>query len=168
MTPDAVTQAKPKQLEIVREYRAPIEDLWELWTTREGIESWWGPEGFTVKVSELDLRIGGEMHYTMAATAPEQVEFMRKAELPLSTEVRLTYTGVRPNELLAYETLADFIPGVEPYAIATTVQFQRIPLGGRMTLLFDRMHDEPWTQRARLGRESELAKLARLLQRRKN
>jgi len=42
MTPDAVSQAKPKQLEIAREYPALIEELWELWTTREGIESWWG------------------------------------------------------------------------------------------------------------------------------
>jgi uncharacterized protein YndB with AHSA1/START domain len=166
MTPDAASQAEPRQLEIVREYPAPVEDLWGLWTTRDGIQAWWGPDGFTVKVAELDLRIGGEMHYTMTATAAQQVEFMKKAELPLSTEVRLKYTAVRPCELLGYETLADFIPGVEPYAVATTVQFQRIPLGSRMTLRFDRMHDEPWTERARLGHEGELAKLSRLLQQR--
>ena len=168
MSADATAEANPRRLELVREYAAPVEDLWGLWTTREGIESWWGPDGFTVEVEELDLHVGGEMRYTMAATAPEQVEFMRKAGLPLSTEVRLTYTAVRPYELLGYETFADFIPGVEPYAVGTTVQFQRIPLGGRMTLRFDRMHDEAWTQRARLGRESELAKLGRLLQKRKS
>jgi hypothetical protein len=28
------------------------------------------------------------------------------------------------------------------------------------------MHDEPWTERARLGHEGELAKLSRLLQQR--
>jgi uncharacterized protein YndB with AHSA1/START domain len=168
MTPDAVARTKPKQLEIVREYPAPVEDLWALWTTREGIESWWGPEGFTVKVAQLDLRIGGRMRYTMAATGPEQVEFMRKADLPLSTELLLTYTAVRPYELLGYEALADFIPGVDPYAVATTVRFERTPRGGRMTLRFDRMHDEPWTRRARMGRESELEKLSRLLQKRKS
>ena len=32
---------------IERTYEASIEDIWELWTTREGIESWWGPEGFS-------------------------------------------------------------------------------------------------------------------------
>jgi uncharacterized protein YndB with AHSA1/START domain len=168
MTPDALARTDPRQLEIVRDYPAPIEDLWELWTTREGVESWWGPDGFTVKVAELDLRTGGGMRYTMAATAPEQVEFMRKADLPLSTEVRLTYTAVRRYELLAYEALADFIPGIDPYAVATVVQFEQVPRGGRMTLRFDRMHDEPWTQRARMGRESELEKLSRLLQKRKS
>jgi uncharacterized protein YndB with AHSA1/START domain len=163
MRPRAVSRAEPAQLELVREYSAPVEELWALWTTREGIESWWGPDGFKVKVTALDLRNGGEMRYTMTASAPEQVEFMRQSELPLSTEVLVTYAEVRQCELLAYETLADFIPGVEPYAVASTVQFQRVLLGSRMTVRFDRMHDGPWTQRARLGRESELAKLARLL-----
>jgi uncharacterized protein YndB with AHSA1/START domain len=166
MTADGVARAQPAQLELVREYPAPVEDLWALWSTRDGIESWWGPEGFTVEVAELDLRVGGAMVYTMVATAPPQVEFMRKARLPLSTEVRLTYTAVRRCELLAYEALADFVPGVDPYPLATTVQFEPIPSGARMTVRFDRMHDEQWTQRARMGRESELEKLARLLQQR--
>ena len=42
-----------------RKYEAPVEDVWDLWTTAEGIESWWGPEGFSVRVSKLDLRPGG-------------------------------------------------------------------------------------------------------------
>jgi hypothetical protein len=32
--------------DLERTYRVPIEDLWELWTTKAGFESWWGPEGF--------------------------------------------------------------------------------------------------------------------------
>ena len=31
---------------------AAIEDLWDLWTTKEGFESWWGPQGFRVAVHE--------------------------------------------------------------------------------------------------------------------
>jgi len=31
-----------------------------------------GTEGFTVKVAELDLRIGGHMYYTMAAPPPNK------------------------------------------------------------------------------------------------
>ena len=38
-------------------------------TTKDGIESWWGPGGFTVKVRKLDLRSGGELHYAMIAIA---------------------------------------------------------------------------------------------------
>ena len=26
-------------------FKATLEEVWELWTTKDGIESWWGPEG---------------------------------------------------------------------------------------------------------------------------
>ena len=32
------------RITIERTYRASVEDVWDLWTTKEGIESWWGPE----------------------------------------------------------------------------------------------------------------------------
>ena len=35
-----------------RTYEATAQELWELWTTKEGFESWWGPEGFRVEVDE--------------------------------------------------------------------------------------------------------------------
>ena len=38
---------------------ANVEALWRLWTTKTGIESWWGPEGAAVKVQKLDLRPEG-------------------------------------------------------------------------------------------------------------
>ncbi len=66
------TASAKRRITIERTYKAPIEDVWELWTTKDGIESWWGPEGFTVKVHKLDLRPGGELRYAMIATAPER------------------------------------------------------------------------------------------------
>jgi uncharacterized protein YndB with AHSA1/START domain len=39
----------------------------------EGIESWWAPDGFAVELEKLELEPGGELVYTMTATAPEQV-----------------------------------------------------------------------------------------------
>jgi uncharacterized protein YndB with AHSA1/START domain len=55
---------------IERTYKASIDDVWNLWTTKQGIESWWGPDGFSTKVMKLDLRAGGELRYAMTATAP--------------------------------------------------------------------------------------------------
>src|SRR5581483_11632459 len=61
MTPDTDAQA-PVRFE--RRYEnAEVQDLWELWTTKEGFESWWGPQGFRVQVHKLDLREGGELLY---------------------------------------------------------------------------------------------------------
>jgi uncharacterized protein YndB with AHSA1/START domain len=67
--------ASPVVLE--RIYRARLDELWDLWTTKEGFESWWGPEGFRVEVHTIDARNGGRLHYDMIADAPEQVAAMK-------------------------------------------------------------------------------------------
>ena len=151
-------------MSLERTFNAPIEDVWELWTTAEGIESWWGPDGFAVKVRKLDLHPGGELLYAMTATAPDQVEFIKKAGMPLTHESRIIFTEITPPHRLAYTQIADFIPGVEPYDVATTVELEETPQGVRMVLTFDAMHDEHWTNLAVMGRENELAKLAKLLE----
>ncbi|MDE2136829.1 MAG: SRPBCC domain-containing protein [Gammaproteobacteria bacterium] len=151
------------QFSIERTYAAPIDRVWALWTTRHGIESWWGPEGFEVKVTSLDLRPGGELRYEMTAVAPEQVAFMKQAGMALTTRARVTYTEVTPGKRLAYKTVADFMPGVEPYDVATGVEFQATAGGVRLVITVDAMHDEVWTARARAGNESQLRKLDALL-----
>jgi uncharacterized protein YndB with AHSA1/START domain len=148
---------------IQRSYAASIEEAWALWTTKPGIESWWGPEGFEVTVTSLDLRPGGELVYVMTAVAPDQVAFMKRAGMPLSTECRVTYTEVVPPSRLAYKTLADFIPDVTPYEVATVVELKAADDGVKLVITFDAMHDDVWTERARAGHESQLRKLDALL-----
>jgi uncharacterized protein YndB with AHSA1/START domain len=148
---------------IERTYEASIADIWELWTTREGIESWWGPEGFSVKVHELDLRAGGQMVYAMTAIDPPQVQFMKQAGMPLTTEARLTYTQIVPGKTIAYTHRADFIPGVAPYNIGNRVEFSAVGCSVRMVLTLDPMHSDEWTQRAVMGMESQLGKLTRVI-----
>jgi uncharacterized protein YndB with AHSA1/START domain len=152
-----------RRITLERTYKASLQDVWDMWTTKEGIESWWGPDGFAVKVRKLDLRPGGELHYAMTATAPPQVEFMKKAGMPLTTEAKLTYTEVSPPSRLAYAHLADFIPGVEPYGVAHTIELTPLGDSVRMVLTFDAMHDEEWTKRAAMGWEMEFGKLAKAL-----
>jgi uncharacterized protein YndB with AHSA1/START domain len=148
---------------IERSYEASIEDVWELWTTPEGIESWWGPDGFSVKVHVLDLRAGGEMRYAMTAVEPAQVQFMKQAGMPLTTEARLTYTEIVSGKSIAYTHRADFIPGVEPYDVGNKVEF--IAEGGhvRMVVTLDPMHSDEWTQRAAMGMESQIGKFGRAI-----
>ncbi len=162
MMSDASTPARAR-FSIERTYAASIDEAWALWTTKVGIESWWGPEGFEVTVTSLDLRPGGELLYLMTATAAEQVAFMKGAGMPLSTEARVTYTEVSPPGRLAYVTLADFVPGVAPYEVATVVELRAAADGVKLTVTFDAMHDDVWTERARVGHESQLRKLDGLL-----
>jgi len=147
------------KLTLERTYQASIDDVWALWTTRDGIESWWGPEGFSVAVRSLDLRAGGQLLYVMTATAPEQVAFMKQHGMPVATEATISYTEVAPMRRLAYLHRADFIPGVAPYDISTCVSLSASGDRVHMLLEFDPMHDEVWTGRAVQGWESELRKL---------
>jgi len=153
---------RPK-LTLERTYRATVDEVWELWTTAQGIESWWGPDGFSVAVSALDLRPGGDLLYTMSAVEPEQMEYMTKAGMPLMTEHRITFTEVEPPRRLAYEELADFIPGVEPYRVQTMIELSEVEGGVRLVMTFDAMHDDRWSQLAVMGRENNLERLARFL-----
>jgi uncharacterized protein YndB with AHSA1/START domain len=147
------------QFSICRTYDASIDEAWALWTTKSGIESWWGPEGFEVVVTALDLRPGGEFVYRMTAVAPEQMAFMKRAGMPLTTECKVTYVEVSPPHRLAYKTLTDFVPGVEPYEVATVVELKATAGSVQVTITFDAMHDDVWTERARAGHESQLRKL---------
>lgn len=156
-----------KRITLERVYRADIQDVWDLWTTKDGIESWWGPGGFAVTVHKLDLRPGGEMLYAMTAVDPPQVAFIRKAGMPLTHECQIRFTEVVPRRRLAYMHLADFIPGVASYDVATVVELEETSGGVRMTLTFDPMHDEEWTRRAVMGWEAELGKLEALIERRR-
>ncbi len=161
--PGAAAERK-RRITIERTYDADVQDVWDLWTTKDGIESWWGPDGFSVKVHKLDLRPGGDLLYAMTANAPEQIAFMKNAGMPLTTEARITYTEIVARRRLAYVHLADFIPGVKPYDVLHVVELHPSGQSVRMVLTFDAMHDEEWTQRAAMGWENELGKLAKTLQ----
>lgn len=154
----------PRRVTMNRTFNATLEQVWALWTTRQGIESWWGPEGFSVTVQHLDLRPGGTLFYTMTATGAGQVAFMKQHGLPLSTESKITFTDVSPPARLAYLHAVDFVPGVPTYDTATVVELRAVEGGVSLSLSFDAMHDDTWTERATAGWTSELGKLDALLQ----
>ena len=165
MMDSRVAKEARRRITIERTLKAPIGEIWDMWTTKEGLESWWGPDGFAVKVHTLDLRPGGELRYAMTAVAPDQIQFMKNAGMPVTTENRGRYVEVVPPARLVFTQVADFIPGVELYDVATTVELEAAAEGVRLVLTIDAMHDEHWTQMAVMGWEGELDKLARALQR---
>jgi uncharacterized protein YndB with AHSA1/START domain len=159
-------QPARRQVTLERTFNASLEDVWTLWTTPDGIEAWWGPEGFEVRVRTLDLKPGGRLEYEMTAIAPDQVDFMRKAGMPVSTLTRINFTEVDPPRHLAYMNVVDFIPGVPEYEVALRVDLAEVPGGVKMVLTLEAMHDAHWTDMAVRGWESELDKLAGVIARR--
>src|SRR5882672_3737043 len=56
---------KQPEFVINRLFDAPRERVWQAWTDPKLMAKWWGPKGFKVKVSNMDLRPGGTYHYCM-------------------------------------------------------------------------------------------------------
>jgi len=79
-----------------RVLHASVERVWDLWTTTKGLESWWGPDGFTTKFRRLEVRPGGELEYVMTATGPEQIQMLESLGVPTSTTTRGTFLLVEP------------------------------------------------------------------------
>jgi uncharacterized protein YndB with AHSA1/START domain len=164
MTTDPTPSPNAARLE--RTYDAPAELLWELWTTAAGLGEWWSPDGFETRVTEMELRVGGQLRYTLTATAAEQIAFVLDLGLPLSSEFRKTFTDVAPPTRLAYQSLIDFVPDHEPYEHLTTIEIE--PAGDRthVVVTVDPLHDETWTQDYRDHRDKELDNLEAAIRRR--
>jgi uncharacterized protein YndB with AHSA1/START domain len=149
---------RPKVV-IERTYRAKVGELWELWTTKQGFESWWGPDGFRVEVHALEARLGGMLHYDMIADSPEMIAAMKQMGHPASHEARAKFTEIRPHERLAITSAIDFLPGMIPYESTIVAEF--FPSGAtvRMVVTLDPMHNEEFTKMQTAGFTSQLSKL---------
>ena len=155
-----VTSTRQEETIVVeRTYRARLSELWELWTTKEGFESWWGPEGFRVEVHAIEARVGGELHYNMIADAPEQIEAMKRMGQPTSHETRGKFAELKLHERLALTHLIDFLPGVTPYE--STMVMELFPSGDRvrMVVTLEPMHSDELTKMQVMGFTSQLTKL---------
>ena len=159
-----VTGAAQATVRLERRYEnAEIRDLWELWTTREGFESWWGPQGFRVAVQKLDLRVGGDLVYDMIAAEPAQIAFMKQANMPLSHTARARFGAMAPLQHLELVHIIDFVPGMQPYEQRIRVEFSSEPGAARMVVNVEPHTTPEWTQRAVMGMESQLTKVPGIL-----
>jgi uncharacterized protein YndB with AHSA1/START domain len=157
-----------KRINLQRTFDASLDLVWELWTTKEGIESWWGPPGFEVKVGKIELRAGGALEYVMTCVGAEQIAFMKQQNQPLTTPLKARYTEVNPKTLAAWMNLADFIPGVDPYEVETRLMLAKLgPESVRVDLQLDAMHNEFYTSMATQGWEMEMGKLAAVIESRR-
>jgi uncharacterized protein YndB with AHSA1/START domain len=82
---------------IERTFEASVELIWQMWTDPNHFKKWYGPNGFTIPVAEMDLRVGGKRLICMAS--PDgSMKMWTTGE----------YTEVIPNQRLVYtESLAD-------------------------------------------------------------
>ncbi|MEO0496094.1 MAG: SRPBCC domain-containing protein [Pseudomonadota bacterium] len=90
---------QPNWVRIEREFDAPIEVVWDMWTNPEKFKQWYGPMGMTVPVAEMQVEVGGVRKIAMSMKTPER-------------EMTMWFTGVykevsRPNRLVYTESMCD-------------------------------------------------------------
>jgi uncharacterized protein YndB with AHSA1/START domain len=144
---------------VERTYEARVEEIWDLWTTREGFESWWGPVGFRVEVQAIEPRVGGALRYKMIADTPEMIAEMKRHGQAVSHDTQGTFTVVEPGRRLTIVHVIDFVPGVPPYESTMTVDLFAEQGRVRMVVTLSKMHDDTFTRMQREGFESQVSKL---------
>lgn len=113
---------------IERVWSAPIDLVWRLWTTAEGIAAWFGPRGWQVEVEELEVTEGGVFRYAMWPTKAETVAAMEAKGQPVRRVVESTVTVVDPPHRFTYRSPwgAD--------SMTTAVEFTEVEGGTKMVL----------------------------------
>ena len=144
---------------IERTYRADIADVWDLWTTKDGFTSWWGPQGFRVEVQALEPVAGGALTYDMIADSPEMIAEMKKMGAPVSHPTHSRFSEITPRDRLVLTNTIDFLPGVAVYESHIAVDFTVVGDSVRMVVTLDAMHNDQFTQMQKEGFTSQLTKL---------
>ena len=150
---------RPAAAVVERVYRATLAEVWDLWTTKEGFESWWAPQGFRAEVHELDARVGGTLRYDMIAATPEMVAEMMKMGGTASHAVRSRFSELVPRERLVLTSVIDFLPGVAPYESEIAVDLAQQGGSVRMVVTLGAMHSEEMSRMQLEGFTSQLTKL---------
>ena len=56
---------------IERSFDAPVDLIWQMWTDPEHFKAWYGPDGATIPVAKMDVRVGGVRLVCMEMQAPD-------------------------------------------------------------------------------------------------
>ncbi len=77
---------------VERVYDAPIDLIWQLWTDPEHFKQWYGPNGFTVPVSEKDVKVGGKHLCCMLSPDGSMKMWTTGEFMEVIPKTRLVYT----------------------------------------------------------------------------
>lgn len=63
-----------REIFVERTFNAPVELVWEVFTKREHIKEWWGPNGFTNTIEKMDVKPEGQWKFVMHGPDGEDFE----------------------------------------------------------------------------------------------
>lgn len=63
---------KEKSVLIVREFDAPLANVWRACTEKELLDQWWGPDPWRAETKSMDFKVGGYWLYAMVGPENEK------------------------------------------------------------------------------------------------
>jgi len=139
-----------RELTITRVFDAPRELVFEAWTDPKHLVHWWGPNGFTTTIQEMDVRPGGTWRLVMHG--PDGRDYRN----------RIVFLEVVKPARLVYRHEPE--PGSEPVNFQTTVTFAADGTQTRVTLqmLFSSAEVREFVVRTYHAEEGGIQTLGRL------
>lgn len=67
----------PNEILITRTVKGTCEQVWNAMTDPLQVVKWWGPQGFSTTIEEMDVRVGGAWKHTMHG--PDGVNYPNKS-----------------------------------------------------------------------------------------
>jgi len=110
----------PRSIIGFREFDAPRELVFSVWTDPRHLAQWWGPIGFRTTTSSFDMRPGGVWRFVMHG--PDGRDYQN----------RVTFEEIVPPERIVYRHGGG--EDVEPVQFRQTVIFE--DLGGRTRIIW--------------------------------
>ncbi len=121
---------------IERSFDAPADLIWQMWTEPDHFKAWYGPDGATVPVAKMDVRVGGSRLVCMEMDTPGglmQMWFTGEYREVVKNQ-RLVYTESMSDENGNVLPPSDL--GMPPGHPATTeVRVELEDLGGRTKMV---------------------------------
>jgi uncharacterized protein YndB with AHSA1/START domain len=126
----------PNAVVIERTLEAPTDLIWQMWTQPEHFAAWYGPDGATIPVARMDVRVGGTRLVCMQRETPHGT--MRMWFTGQYREVvqnkRLVYTESPSDENGNVLSPSDVgMPEGHPTTTEVVVEFH--DLGGRTKMI---------------------------------
>lgn len=150
---------------IERTFDAPIDLIWKMWVQPEHFKQWYGPEGFSVLVAEMDVRVGGRRLVCMQTETPDG---------PMKIWTAGQFTEIVPNQRLVYtDSPADEHGNVvspsdagmpEGFPVMTEVTVLLEDLGGRTKMVVTHAGLPAEEEGADAGWKQSFAKMADYVQ----
>ncbi len=98
-----------RELVITRLVNAPRELVWDAWTQPEQVRHWWGPDGFTQSIHEMEVKPGGVWRFMMHG--PDGTDFPNKIvfrEVVKPERLSYDHSSDDANDLSSFSTVVIF------------------------------------------------------------